>query len=187
MEDSQLIERAKSGDGAAVRALYERHAARVFTVVRRLAGHDEQLAEDWAQEAWVRVFRALPTFRGESRFSTWLHRVAVNSALHGRRSRERKTGRDAPMLEGTVQVRAAAETTVLKLRLERAMERLPEGMRRVLVLHDVEGYTHEEIGEMLGVTSGTCKSQLFKARGRMRRLLTPVADTAEEEEMVACT
>lgn len=186
MDDSQLIERARGGDGGAVRELYERHSGRVFAVVRRLAGHDEQLAEDWAQEAWVRAIRALPGFRGESRFTTWLHRIAVNSALHGRRSRMRRAGRETQMDDDAFSVRAAAETSLLRMKLERAMERLPEGMRRVLVLHDIEGYTHEEIGEMLGVTPGTCKSQLFKARGRMRRLLTPAEEPAEEE-MAACT
>jgi RNA polymerase sigma-70 factor (ECF subfamily) len=189
MEDSILIQKAREGDGGAVRELYKRHAGRVYAVVKRLAGHDEALAEDWAQEAWVRAIRALPTFRGDSRFTTWLHRIAVNSALHGRRSRMRKAGREAPM-DDRFSVRATAETSVLKLKLERAMERLPEGMRKVLVLHDVEGYTHEEIGEMLGVNPGTCKSQLFKARARMRRLLTPQPlpdDEPAEEEMAACS
>jgi RNA polymerase sigma-70 factor, ECF subfamily len=185
MEDSQLIERARGGDGAAVRELYDRHCGRVYAVVKRLAGYDEQLAEDWAQEAWVRAIRALPAFRGESRFSTWLHRIAVNSALHGRRSRLRKAGRETAMDE-RLAVGPAAENSVLRMKLERAMEQLPEGMRRVLVLHDVEGYTHEEMGEMLGVAPGTCKSQLFKARARMRRLLTPAEEPAEEE-MAACT
>ena len=188
MDDSILIQKARQGDGGAVRELYQRHAGRVYAVVKRLAGHDDALAEDWAQEAWVRAIRALPTFRGDSRFTTWLHRIAVNSALHGRRSRMRKAGREAPM-DDRFSVRAAAETSVLKLRLERAMERLPEGMRKVLVLHDVEGYTHEEIAEMLGVNPGTCKSQLFKARARMRRLLAPQPlpeDEPAEEEMAAC-
>lgn len=185
MDDTQLIERARRGDGGAVRELYERHAGRVYAAVRRVAGDDHQLAEDWAQEAWVRAIRALPGFRGESRFTTWLHRIAVNSALHGRRSRMRAAGREAPM-DDTHAVRPAAENGLLRMKLERAMERLPPGMRKVLVLHDVEGYTHEEIGEMLGVAPGTCKSQLFKARARMRRLLTPAEEPAEEE-MAACT
>jgi RNA polymerase sigma-70 factor (ECF subfamily) len=184
MEDSELIQRAQQGDGGAVRALYERHAQRVYAVVRRLAGEDA-LAEDWAQEAWVRAFRALPTFRGESRFTTWLHRIAVNSALHGRRSRERRAGRETVM-DDSYSVRPAAEQTVLRLRLERAMERLPEGMRRVLVLHDVEGYTHEEIGEMLGVNPGTCKSQLFKARAKMRTMLSAPAVPEPTEGMETC-
>jgi RNA polymerase sigma-70 factor (ECF subfamily) len=179
MEDIELVQLASRGDGGAIRMLYDRHAPRVFAVVRRLAG-DDTLAEDWAQEAWMRVIRALPSFRGDSQFSTWLHRVAVNSALHGRRSRERKTGRETVMDEEVAVRPAGGGDALLRLRLERAMKRLPEGMRRVLVLHDVEGYTHEEIGEMLGVNPGTCKSQLFKARARMRSLLAPVPEYVEE-------
>jgi RNA polymerase sigma-70 factor, ECF subfamily len=140
---------------------------------------DDALAEDWAQEAWVRVIRALPTFRGESQFSTWLHRIAVNSALHGRRSRERKAGRETVM-DDSYAARPTGGDALLRLKLERAMDRLPDGMRRVLVLHDVEGYTHEEIGEMLGVNPGTCKSQLFKARAKMRNLLSPAPEFAGE-------
>ena len=180
MEDNELVKLARAGDGGAIRTLYQRHARRVFAVVRRLAG-DDALAEDWAQEAWVRVIRALPTFRGESQFSTWLHRIAVNSALHGRRSRERKAGRETVM-DDVHAARPAGGDALLKLKLERAMDRLPEGMRRVLVLHDVEGYTHEEIGEMLGINSGTCKSQLFKARAKMRAMLSPAPARMEEAE-----
>jgi RNA polymerase sigma-70 factor, ECF subfamily len=178
MEDNQLVELARTGDGGAIRMLYQRHARRVFAVVRRMSG-DDALAEDWAQEAWVRVIRALPTFRGESQFSTWLHRIAVNSALHGRRSRERKAGRETVM-DDSYAARPTGGDALLRLKLERAMDRLPDGMRRVLVLHDVEGYTHEEIGEMLGVNPGTCKSQLFKARAKMRNLLSPAPEFAEE-------
>jgi RNA polymerase sigma-70 factor, ECF subfamily len=183
MEDQELVSLARSGDGSAIRALYQRHARRVFAVVRRMAG-DDALAEDWAQEAWVRVIRALPTFRGDSQFSTWLHRVAVNSALHGRRSRERKAGRETA-IDDSHAVRPGGGDPLLRMKLERAMERLPDGMRRVLVLHDVEGYTHEEIGEMLGINPGTCKSQLFKARAKMRALLSPAA-LREEEEVHTC-
>ena len=181
MDDLQLIEHARLGDGGALRALYQRHAARVYAVVRRLAG-DDALAEDWAQEAWVRALRALPSFRGESQFTTWLHRIAVNSALHGRRTRERRTGREEPIELAEPSRPAEGERALLRLRLERAMERLPEGMRRVLVLHDVEGYTHDEIAGMLGVNPGTCKSQLFKARARMRSLLAPQAERSEGVE-----
>ena len=180
MDDAILIQQAQNGDTGAVRALYQRHAGRVYAVVRRLAGEDA-LAEDWAQEAWVRAFRALPTFRGESLFTTWLHRIAVNSALHGRRTRERRTCREEP-IDDSACSGGTGDRTVLRLRLEKAMERLPEGMRKVLVLHDVEGYTHEEIGQMLGVSSGTCKSQLFKARAKMREMLAPARQPAQGVE-----
>jgi len=179
MTEAELIERARRGEDSAIRALYRRHAPRVYATIRRLAG-DDSLAEDWAQEAWVRAIRALPTFRGESQFSTWLHRIAVNSALHGRRARLRRTEREAP-LPVAVPVSATGERTLLRLQLERALEQLPERMRQVLVLHDVEGYTHDEIGEALGVNPGTSKSQLFKARARMRQLLQAASEPAVQE------
>jgi RNA polymerase sigma-70 factor (ECF subfamily) len=171
MNELESIRLAQEGDGAAMRELYTRYAPRVYAVVRRLAG-DDALAEDWAQEAWVRAFRALPSFRGESRFSTWLHRIAVNSALHGRRWRDRRTGSEVP-LSIAPEPAGRAEQTVLRLSIQRALDTLPEGMRRIVVLHDVEGYTHEEIGAELGITAGTSKSQLFKARAKLRRLLRP--------------
>jgi RNA polymerase sigma-70 factor, ECF subfamily len=174
MSETDLIERAKRGESQACRALYNRYAPRVYAVVRRLAG-DDGLADDWAQEAWVRVFRALPGFRGDSAFSTWLHRVAVNSALQGQRKRKRHASREAPLTE-SLAAAPRPDRPVLRMQLERALQALPDGMRQVLVLHDVEGYTHEEIGDMLGVAEGTSKSQLFKARAKMRELLRPAPD-----------
>jgi RNA polymerase sigma-70 factor (ECF subfamily) len=181
MNESEFIQRARQGDGDAIRELYRRYAPRVFAIVRRLAG-DDALAEDWAQEAWIRAIRALPTFRGEARFSTWLHRIAVNSALHGRRWRDRRVGHEIAMPE-VMPMRASAEDTVLRLTIERALDSLPDGMRQVLVLHDVEGYTHEEIAAFLGVTAGTSKSQLFKARARMRSVLRPSLAAPNGEEV----
>lgn len=174
VSETQVIQRACQGDGQAVRALYERYAPRVYAVVRRIAG-DDDLAQDYAQEAWIRAIRALPTFRGDARFSTWLHRIAVNSALQAVRKAETRTRREAPMPDAVPVVPRFGDA-LLEQRLEAAMDRLPDGMRQVLILHDVEGYTHEEIGEVLGVTSGTSKSQLFKARARMRELLAPAAE-----------
>jgi RNA polymerase sigma-70 factor, ECF subfamily len=168
-DETQLIELARSGDSGAIQTLYRRYADRVYSVVRRVAG-DDALAEDWAQEAWVRAIRALPGFRGDSQFGTWLHRIAVNSALYGKRARERRTSREQPLPDG-LPGGATQDRALLRMRLESAIAQLPEGMRRVLVLHDIEGYTHVEIGEMLGIAPGTCKSQLFKARARMRALL----------------
>ena len=169
MSEAQLIRRAGDGDAQAVRALYERYAPRVYAVVRRIAANDD-LAQDYAQEAWIRAMRALPTFRGDARFSTWLHRIAVNAALQAVRRAGTRLKREAPMPE-TIAVDPMLRDTLLQKRLEAALDRLPEGMRQVLILHDVEGYTHEEIGEVLGVASGTSKSQLFKARAKMRSLL----------------
>lgn len=182
LNEAQLIQKACQGDGQAVRMLYERYAPRVHAVVRRIAGDDE-LAQDYAQEAWIRAIRALPTFRGDSRFSTWLHRIAVNAALQAARKAETRNKRLAPMPE-QVPVAPPRGDALLQQRLEWALDRLPEGMRRVMILHDVEGYTHEEIGEVLGVTSGTSKSQLFKARAKMRDMLgdLDMPDSQQEVE-----
>ena len=169
MNEAQLLRKACQGDGPAVRALYERYSPRVYAVVRRIAA-DDDLAQDYAQEAWIRAIRALPTFRGEARFSTWLHRIAVNSALQAVRTAETRQKREGPMPE-SLAVDPPARDALLSQRLEWALDRLPERMRKVLILHDVEGYTHDEIGELLGTTRGTSKSQLFKARGKMRVLL----------------
>jgi RNA polymerase sigma-70 factor, ECF subfamily len=185
LSETELIQRAQEGDPVAIREIYRMYSPRVFAIVKRLAA-DDGLAEDWAQEAWVRIFRALGTFRGDARFTTWLHRIAVNSALHGRRWRERRVKHEAPIPE-SMPVRAKPEETLLRLRLEKAMQQLPERMRQVLVLHDVEGYTHEDIAEFLGVTAGTSKSQLFKARARMRELLRPAMEARVNGEEVCLT
>lgn len=181
MDETETIRRAADGDARCVRMLYERHAPRVYAVVRRIAG-DDDLAQDYAQEAWIRAIRALPTFRGDSRFSTWLHRIAVNAAIQAARKASRRDDREGPPPED-VPVGPAPGDTLLRDRLERALDRLPEGMRRVLVLHDVEGYTHEEIGDLLGVQSGTSKSQLSKARAKMRELLRGVEWDATNERV----
>ncbi|HUE97415.1 MAG TPA: sigma-70 family RNA polymerase sigma factor [Longimicrobiaceae bacterium] len=169
ISEQALVRQAARGDEGAMHALYRRYAPRVYAVVRRIAGEDA-LADDWAQEAWIRAFRSLPSFRGDASFSTWLHRVAVNSALQGKRSRKRHDTRERP-LPAVIAAEAEADPAVLRIALERAVERLPDGMRHILVLHDVEGFTHEEIGDMLGIASGTSKSQLSKARAKMREML----------------
>ena len=157
MNEAQLLRKACQGDGPAVRALYERYSPRVYAVVRRIAA-DDDLAQDYAQEAWIRAIRALPTFRGEARFSTWLHRIAVNSALQAVRRAETQRMREIPMPD-SLAVSPPARDALLSQKLEWALDRLPERMRKVLTLHDVEGYTHDEIGELLGTTAGTSKSQ----------------------------
>lgn len=181
MTDQRLIELACRGDEAAIRVLYERYSPRVYAVVRRFAD-DDTLAEDWAQEAWVSAIRALPKFRGDSRFSTWLHRIAINSALQGLRHRERRVGTEVPLTE-SLPGNSRTDGPLLRVRLERALRLLPPGMRKVLILHDLEGYTHEEIADSLGVTVGTSKSQLFKARARMRELLGGTAATMRGVEV----
>lgn len=178
--EAQLIRRACEGDGRAVRTLYDRYAPRVYAVVRRIAG-DDDTAQDYAQEAWIRAIRALPTFRGDARFSTWLHRIAVNSALQAVRKEKTRRMREVPVPE-VVPVAPDVGDVLLERKLEAALDRLPDGMRKVLILHDVEGYTHEEIGTALGVTAGTSKSQLFKARAKMRRMLRGFEASAKEVE-----
>lgn len=180
MSEGELIERACEGDPAAARALYDRYAPRVYAVVRRIAGEDD-VAEDYAQEAWIRVFRALPDFRGDARFSTWIHRIAVNAALQGLRRTRRRDDRRAPM-PPAVPVDPDPGDVLLAERLEAALDRVPDGMRRILILHDVEGYTHDEIGELLGINPGTSKSQLFKARARMRAELGDSTDASRGVE-----
>ena len=172
MNEAQLLRKACQGDGPAVRALYERYSPRVYAVVRRIAA-DDDLAQDYAQDAWI---RALPTFRGEARFATWLHRIAVNSALQAVRRAETRHKKEVPMPE-SLAVAPPAGDALLSQKLEWALDCLPERMRKVLILHDVEGYTHDEIGELLGTTAGTSKSQLFKARGKMRALLKDLASS----------
>ena len=183
MTESQMIRRAREGDARAVRSLYDRYSPRVYAVVRRIAG-DDQTAQDYAQETWVRVIRALPTFRGESKFSTWLHRVAVNAALQARRRESTRQDREVPIPD-TVPGPSSTGDPLLAQRLEAALDRLPERMRRVLILHDVEGYTHQDIGELMGVTPGTSKSQLFKARAKMRQWLGSVHEPQYEQEQEA--
>lgn len=182
--EADLIRRARDGDGEAVRTLYERHAPRVFAVVRRIAD-DDATAEDYAQEAWIRAIGALASFRGDARFSSWLHRIAVNTALQAVRKAKSRRRRRVPMPE-RIPVAADPGDTLLKERLEDALDRLPPGMRKVLVLHDVEGYTHREIGELLGVATGTSKSQLSKARARMRELLRTDDPSARAGGIEAC-
>jgi len=183
MTERELIRNAADGEARAIRTLYDRYAPRVYAVVRRIAGDDEA-AQDYAQEAWIRAIRALPTFRGDARFSTWLHRIAVNAALQALRRSETRRKREAPF-PAEVPVGPRGGDTLLQRRLEGALDRLPEGMRRVLILHDVEGYTHEEIGDVLGVTAGTSKSQLFKARAKMREQLSALDGASSESGVEA--
>ena len=176
--ERDLIRLATEGDARAIRTLYDRYAPRVYAIVRRIAA-DDDLAQDYAQEAWIRAVRALPTFRGDARFSTWLHRIAVNAALRALRKSEARARREAQP-PGRIAMAPPRKDVLLRKRLQNALDNLPEGMRQVLILHDVEGYTHEEIGDVLGVTSGTSKSQLFKARAKMREMLSSLSGTVQE-------
>lgn len=160
---------AASGDAHAFERLYRTHLARIHTLVRRMLDDDE--ADEVTQDVFVRAWQKLGQFRGESAFGTWLHRLAVNVILARRavlgKRRRRFTGDDTAL--ATVASRRAVPE--LTLDFEAALRRLPDGAREVFLLHDVEGYRHEEIGEMLGLATGTSKSQLHRARMALRRHL----------------
>lgn len=173
--DPLTIRRAINGDESALRALWVAHAPRIDAVVRRLVGDPDQAA-DIAQEVWIQIFRALPTWRGDSQFSTWAHRIAVNRTLNALRSVRRIAKLETVMEEDTVSVEADTDRSFLAQSIDEAVQQLSPGARAVFVLHDVEGYTHEEIAKELGITSGGSKSQLFKARAKLRRLLAHLVD-----------
>ena len=174
--ESRLIQDAIDGDEAAMRQLWSRHAPHIDVVVRRLVGDDLDLAADVAQEVWIQIFRALPGYRGDAQFSTWAHRIAVNRTLNALRSRRRLSDIETEVQEDSAMVEIDTERSFLAASIQAAAERLSPGARTVFVLHDVEGYTHEEIAERLGITSGGSKSQLFKARAKLRTLLAHLID-----------
>ena len=171
LDERVLIARILDGDRVAGRQLYEAHAARVHRLVYRLCG-DAELAQDFTQDTFVRAFDQLGRFRGESAFGTWIHRIAVTVTLNGmrkvKRLRERETTLEDDPKIGTVSHRADPD---LRSRIAAAIDALPEGTRLTLIMHDIEGYTHAEIAESLGIAEGTSKSRLFEARGRLRQAL----------------
>ena len=177
MDSDQLtVRRALGGDEAAMRSLWARHAPRIDVVVRRLVGHDLDLAADIAQEVWIQIFRALPNFRGDAQFGTWAHRIAVNRTLNALRRTRRLAAIEVDVEDDTASVEPDTERGFLAESIEAAAARLPPGARTVFLLHDVEGYTHEEIAAELGITAGGSKSQLFKARAKLRTLLAHLVD-----------
>jgi RNA polymerase sigma-70 factor, ECF subfamily len=179
METEQLtVQRALEGDQSAMRALWTRHAPHIDVVVRRLVGHDPDLAADIAQEVWIQIFRALPSFRGDAQFGTWAHRIAVNRTLNALRRTKRTASVEVDVEDETLSVEPDAERGLLAASIEEAAAKLSPGARTVFLLHDVEGYTHEEIAAELGITSGGSKSQLFKARAKLRTLLAHMIDGA---------
>ena len=160
---------AARGDVRAFARLYETHAGRIFSLARRMAGPEP--AGDLTQDIFVRAWEKLGTFRGEAAFGTWLHRVAVNVILARRaslRTEQRRLQDDDGILE---EIPAKAAGSDLGMDFERAIEHLPQGARSVFVLYDVEGFKHDEIAEMLGISSGTSKAQLHRARMILRRHL----------------
>jgi RNA polymerase sigma-70 factor, ECF subfamily len=173
--DALLVRRAIDGDERALRSLWSQYAPRVDAVVRRLVG-DPDHAADVAQEVWIQIFRALPGFRGDSQFGTWAHRIAVNRTLNALRRTKRMQALETGIEESTASTPPEDERPFLRASIEAATARLAPGARAVFVLHDVEGYTHEEIAKTLGITAGGSKSQLFKARAKLRRLLAHLVE-----------
>lgn len=174
--DLELARAAAAGDTAAFEKLYVQHHRRVYSLCLRMLGSDGQ-AEDLTQEVFLQVFRKLGSFRGDSAFTTWLHRLTVNQVLMHFRKRGVKLEHTSEEGDFTNVVETPLQSTrrismVDRLALEKAVGELPPGYRTVFVLHDVEGYDHEEISDILQVSVGTSKSQLHKARMRLRQLLS---------------
>jgi RNA polymerase sigma-70 factor (ECF subfamily) len=174
--DLELARAAAAGDTSAFESLYNQHHRRVYSLCVRMLGHTSQ-AEDLTQEVFLQVHRKLGSFRGDSAFTTWLHRLTVNQVLMHFRKRGVKLEHTSEEGDFTDVIETPIQSTrrismVERLALERAIAELPPGYRTVFVLHDVEGYEHEEISNLLKVSIGTSKSQLHKARMRLRQLLT---------------
>ena len=174
-----IIRRAIDGDEGALRALWTRHAPHIDIVVRRLVGGDADLAADSAQEVWMQIFRALPSYRGDSQFSTWAHRIAVNRTLNALRKSRRLANLETEVNEESASFEPDTDRSFIAQSIEDAAAKLSPGARAVFVLHDVEGYTHEEIAVELGITAGGSKSQLFKARAKLRKLLVHLIEVKE--------
>jgi RNA polymerase sigma-70 factor (ECF subfamily) len=180
LPEAELIRRAQKGDAEAFERIYRLHGRRVYSLCLRMVGNTAE-AEDLAQEAFLQLFRKIHTFRGESAFSTWLHRLTVNVVLMRLRKKalpessldemtepeedsggtRRDVGGPDPLLSGSID----------RVHLHRAIEQLPPGYKMVFVLHDMQGYEHNEIASLMGCSVGNSKSQLHKARMRLRELL----------------
>ncbi len=176
----ETIRLAQRGDAAAFESLYQAHSRRVYALCLRMARNPAE-AEDLTQEAFLQMYRKIQTFRGDASFSTWLHRVTVNIVLmklrrkkHNEVSLEESTERDEnsstpPSEFGETDLRLTG--SIDRINLQRAIGQLPPGFKSIFVLHDIQGYKHHEIGEILGCSAGNSKSQLHKARMRLRALL----------------
>ncbi len=167
-----IVDRCKAGDTDAFETLYREHAPRLYALACRMAGsHDE--GEDLLQEIFLQAYRKLPGFKGESAVGTWLYRLALNHCLDFVRSRRAKMAKLTDALEGNdrTEPASARQSPIARIDLDRALAQLPDGCREVFVLHDVEGFDHKEVASMLGIAEGTSKSQVFKARLKLRALL----------------
>jgi len=168
---SDSVRLAQQGDPEAFRSLYQAEVGRIFALCLRMSGNRAE-AEELTQNVFVRAWERLESFRAESAFSTWLHRLAVNEVLGTKRSSGRREQREFTTQEPEVLERPKSGVSgAPMLDLENAIAELPEGARRVFVLHDVEGYQHEEIATMTGIATGTSKAQLHRARRLLREAL----------------
>ena len=184
--EAEAIEQAKSGSADAFELLYNIHKRRVYSLCLRMTGNTAE-AEDLTQEVFLQVFRKIGTFRGEAAFSTWIHRLTVNLVLMRLRKKKLVTASLESSFGGDTESAASYDPgevdpvlvgSVDRLNLERAMQALPAGYRLIFQLHDVEGYEHQEISNMVGCSVGNSKSQLHKARMRLRELLQGKASPA---------
>lgn len=172
VRETEIVHRLQGGEMALFEQLYQRHAARVYAICLRMSG-DVARARDLTQDTFLRVWERIGSFRGDSKFSTWLHRLTVNVVLGDRRSEGRRPAHLAAVELGpeAEAARAAKPASGLGRDLEQAIAALPPEARKIFVMHDVEGYRHDEIAEMTGKSVGTCKSQLHRARRILREAL----------------
>ena len=178
-DDLDLARRCREGDSTAFEAVYRAHSGRLFGLVSRMLASAPE-AEDVLQDVFINAHRKMGSYRGESSLGTWLYRLAVNHCLDHLRSRAARMARSTESLDVEDAAEPAASeprvpTAVSRIDLERAITQLPEGCRLAFVLHDVEGLDHKEVAAALGITEGTSKSQVHKARMRLRVLLDPEA------------
>lgn len=172
MSAIDLVSRAQSGDATAFESLYRQHSRRIFALCLRMVA-DPDRAEDLVQETFVRAWEKLSSFRGDSAFATWLHRLAINVVLgEGRRRQSRREGDQVPIDDSST-LQPSIRRSETGIDLERAIAGLPDQARVVFVLHDIEGYRHSEIAELAGIAEGTSKAHLHRARKLLREALTP--------------
>jgi len=177
--ETRWVDKARNGDRLAFEQLYRSHCDRIYALCWRMCGGDRALAEDMVQEAFVRAWNKLDQFRGDSKFGTWLHRLAVNVVLSDRRIRVKRLQREQTFSDDIERVQIGDRDVFAGLRkdLEAAIAGLPERARTVLILYDIEGYQHDEIAGMTGMAVGSSKAQLHRARKLVREILKDPENT----------
>lgn len=169
--DAELVARCRAGDSDAFEALYREHSPRLYALARRMTGSPHE-SEDLLQDIFLQVHRKLDSYRGDAALGTWLYRLAFRQCLDFLRSRQgRMRAASSPLEDEGPSAPSMRETPGARIDIERAVSQLPDGCRMAFVLHDVEGLEHKQIAEMLGVSEGTSKSQVFKARMKLRAML----------------